>query len=85
MVGALLLVSLLSADVHGEYRSFEIYLGRGLTFLSIAIVQALIVSLGDIYLLKVKILNPALFVGLSVFTSAAFVSIVYSLVSFLEI
>ena len=80
-VGALLLVSLLSADVHGEYRSFEIYLGRGLTFLSIAIVQALIVSLGDIYLLKVKILNPALFVGLSVFTSAAFVSIVYSLVS----
>lgn len=80
-VGALLLVSLLSADVHGEYASFEIYLGRGLTFLSIAIVQALIVSLGDIYLLKVTVLNPALFVGLSVFTSAVFVSIVYSLVS----
>lgn len=82
-VGALLLVSLLSVDVHGEYSSLEIYIGRGLTFLSIAIIQSLIVSLGDIYLLKVKLLNPALFVGLSVFTSAVFVSIVYSLVSLL--
>lgn len=80
-VGALLLVSLLSVDVHGEYSPIEIYLGRGFTFLSIAIIQALIVSLGDIYLLKIKILNPALFVGLSIFTSAVFISIVYSLVS----
>ena len=80
-VGALLLVSLLSVDVHGEYSPIEIYLGRGLTFLSIAIIQALIVSLGDIYLLKIKVLNPALFVGLSIFTSTVFISIVYSLVS----
>lgn len=80
-VGALLLVSLLSVDVHGEYSHIEIYLGRGFTFLSIAIIQALIVSLGDIYLLKIKILNPALFVGLSIFTSTVFISIVYSLVS----
>ena len=80
-VGALLLVSLLSVDVHGEYSPIEIYLGRGFTFLSIAIIQALIVSLGDIYLLKIEVLNPALFVGLSIFTSAVFISIVYSLVS----
>lgn len=80
-VGALLLVSLLSVDVHGEYSPIEIYLGRGFTFLSIAIIQALIVSLGDIYLLKIKILNPALFVGLSIFTSTVFIFIVYSLVS----
>lgn len=82
-VGALLLVSLLSADVYGEYRHIEVYFGRGLTFLSIGIIQALIVSLGDIYILKVKILNPILFVSLSVFTSLVFVSIVYSLVSLL--
>lgn len=82
-VGVLLLVSLLSTEVHGEYNSLEVYFGRGLIFLSIAIIQALIVSLGDIYLLKVDIMNPALFVGLSVFTSVVFTGIVYSLVSLL--
>lgn len=82
-VGVLLLVSLLSTEVHDEYKSLEVYFGRGLTFLSIAIVQALVVSLGDIYLLKVDILNHGLFIALSVFTSIVFVGIVYSLVSLL--
>ena len=33
-VGVLLLMSLLSANVHGDYKPFEIYFGRGLTFLN---------------------------------------------------
>ena len=39
----LLLMSLLSANVHGDYKPFEIYFGRGLTFLTIAIIQALFI------------------------------------------
>lgn len=80
-VGILLLMSLLSTNVHGDYKPNEVYFGRGLTFLTITIVQALIVSLGDIYLLKVQVLNIPLFILISVFTSIVFTSIVYSLVS----
>lgn len=80
-VGVLLLMSLLSTEVHGDYKSYEIYLGRGLIFLTVSIVQALIVSLGDLYLLKVQATNPGLLVLLSVFTSIVFTCIVYSLVS----
>ena len=55
-VGILLLMSLLSTNVHGDYKPSEVYFGRGLTFLTLTIIQALIVSLGDIYLLKVQYL-----------------------------
>ncbi len=80
-VGILLLMSLLSTNVHGDYKSYEVYFGRGLTFLSLTIIQALIVSLGDIYLLKVQADNIPLFILISVFTSIVFTAIVYSLVS----
>ena len=80
-VGVLLLCSLLSTEVHGEYKPYEVYFGRGLTFLTIALIQALIVSLGDIFLLKVSMVNPLLFVLLSLFTALVFTFIVYSLVS----
>lgn len=80
-VGVLLLMSLLSTEAHGDYKSFEIYLGRGLTFLTLAIIQSIIVSAGDIFLLGVTVIDPVLFILLSVFTSIVFTCIVYSLVS----
>lgn len=80
-VGILLLVSIITTEVHGDYKPSEKYFGRSLTFMSITIVQALIVSLGDIYLLGIQVMNPGLFVGISVFTSIVFTFIVYSLVS----
>ncbi len=80
-VGILLLVSILTTEVHGEYKSFEKYFGRSLIFVSITIIQALIVSLGNIYLLKIQVINPVIFVAISVFTSIVFTYIVYSLVS----
>lgn len=80
-VGILLLVSILTTEVHGDYKPYEKYFGRALTFTSITILQALIVSLGDIYLLGTQVVNPGLFVGISVFTSIVFTFIVYSLVS----
>ena len=80
-VGILLLMSLLSTNVHGDYKSSEVYFGRGLTFLTLSIIQSIIVSLGDIYLLKVQVLNIPAFILISVFTSIVFTFIVYSLVS----
>ncbi|WP_419875777.1 YhgE/Pip domain-containing protein [Candidatus Pristimantibacillus sp. PTI5] len=83
-VGALLLVSLLTVDVHHAehaYRSYHIYLGRYLTFLTIAIVQSLLVTLGDIWLLKAYVADPLWFVLFGVILSAVFMLIVYTLVS----
>ncbi|MFB4322291.1 YhgE/Pip domain-containing protein [Priestia sp. BR_2] len=83
-VGALLLVSLLSVDVHDEQRSFrsiEVYFGRYLTFLTIALFQALFVTLGDIYLLGTYVVNPGWFILFALLISCVFMLIVYTLVS----
>jgi len=80
-VGVLLLCSLLSTDVHGDFKPYEVYFGRGFTFLLITLIQAIIVSSGDIFILKVSVDNPTLFIALSVFISLVFTFIVYSLVS----
>lgn len=80
-VGMTLLVSMFSAEAHGEYNHMEVYFGKLLLFLTIGMTQALIVALGDLYLLKIYCVNPALFVTGILFTSVVFVAIVYSLVS----
>lgn len=80
-VGLLLLTSLISTEVHGAYKAFEVYFGRGLTYTTIAIIQALIVSIGDIYILGVSAVDPTILILGSVFTSIVFTFIVYSLVS----
>ena len=80
-VGVLLLTSLLTTEVYGEYKPYQVYFGRGITFLTIALLQALIVSAGDIYFLGVTVTNPAVFISLSLLISLVFTFIVYSLVS----
>ena len=80
-VGMTLLVSMFSVEAHSEYNHMEVYFGKLLLFLTIGMTQALIVSLGDLYLLKIYCVNPALFVTGILFTSVVFVAIVYSLVS----
>ncbi|RDY24622.1 YhgE/Pip domain-containing protein [Romboutsia maritimum] len=82
-VGILLLMSLISTEVHGEFKPLEVYFGRGLTVLSLALLQALIASVGCIVLLGVSLKNPILFVLLSLFAGIVFTSIVYSAVSLL--
>ncbi|WP_208920533.1 YhgE/Pip domain-containing protein [Paenibacillus uliginis] len=83
-VGALLLVSLLSVEVHHEEAAFgstAVYFGRFLTFLSIAVCQALFVTLGDLFLLGTYVVNPTWFVLFAVVISSVFMLIVYTLVS----
>ncbi|EHU8433264.1 YhgE/Pip domain-containing protein, partial [Listeria monocytogenes] len=83
-VGALLLISLLRVDVEvpaGIFSHYHRYFGRLLTFLSIGLMQALIVTLGNIFLLGVSIAEPLLHVLFSMFISVVFMTIVYTLVS----
>lgn len=83
-VGALLLVSLLTVEVHGrdgEYKSWHIYFGRYLTFLTIALLQSLFVTLGDIFLLGTYVAEKLWFVLFGLLLSAVFMLIVYTLVS----
>lgn len=81
-VGCLLLISLLATDVNLEIISKrEMYYGRLLTFSAIGILQAIIVTVGDIVLLSVVIKNPYWFVLFGFLISFVFMSIVYTLVS----
>ncbi|WP_440604254.1 YhgE/Pip family protein [Bacillus sp. GB_SG_008] len=83
-VGALLMVSLLTVEVHeedAEYRSYHIYFGRFLTFLTVGLAQAFIVAMGDMFLLGTYVVDKFWFVLFSMLISGVFVCIVYSLVS----
>ena len=81
-VGCLLLISLLSTDVHGEeFTTRQVYFGRLLTFGLIGLLQMLIVVSGDLLILDVHIREPIWFVVFGVIISVVFMSIVYTLVS----
>ena len=82
-VGLTILVSIISVEASGSYKSHEIYFGKLLTYLSITILQGLVIGLGDLYLLGIYCINPLLFVIGIVFVAVTFTFIVYSLVSVL--
>lgn len=80
-VGMTLLISILSVHARGDYRPIEEYFGKFLLFATIALIQGLIIALGDLYLLNIYCVSPTLFILGLLFTSVTFTFIVYSLVS----
>lgn len=87
-VGGLLMVSLLSVDNKHEHlqpimTKRQVYLGKSGFFFLLGIIQALIVSIGDLVILKASIESPILFVSIAVFSSLVFNSIIYTSVSLL--
>ncbi|WP_155591587.1 YhgE/Pip domain-containing protein [Lysinibacillus cavernae] len=82
-VGCLLLISLLSVNLHGDtsYSIREIYFGRLLTFATFSFIQTLIITIGDIFLVDGSIQAPAFFILFGLFISIIFVTVVYTLVS----
>lgn len=84
-VGGLLLISLLSPNVPGqeELNPKVVYIGRLLTFLTIGIMQTLIVTLGDIFIIGVSVSHKFWFVVFGLLISVVFMSIVYTAVSIL--
>ncbi|MFD2630220.1 YhgE/Pip family protein [Oceanobacillus kapialis] len=82
-VGGLLLISLLSTDTPNleNYSSRQIYFGKLFTFITIGLLQASIVTSGDIFLLDVTMANPGWFVLFGLLISLVFMLITYTLVS----
>ncbi|PEL09382.1 YhgE/Pip domain-containing protein [Bacillus sp. AFS017336] len=82
-VGALLMVSLLTTEVHEEksYKSREIYFGRLLTFISIGIFQTLVVTTGNFLILGTYAASKGYFIFFGLLISIVFTLIVYTLVS----
>ncbi|MGL4451197.1 MAG: YhgE/Pip family protein [Sarcina sp.] len=85
-VGALLLTSLLKTNPP-QFEGIEKisirerYFGKLLTFLSICIIQAVVMSLGDKYILGVQTANLPLFILAAVITSIVFCVIIFTLVA----
>ena len=85
-VGGTLLISLLTTNTKPleegkEITAVEEYFGKGFTFITIAIIQGLVATVGDVVLLKVYAVHPVLFVLSGIFISIVFVTIIYTLVS----
>ncbi|WP_310832174.1 YhgE/Pip domain-containing protein [Paenibacillus pedocola] len=83
-VGGTLLISLLrtGVDTGGkEYRGYQLYFGRLLTFLTVGILQALVAVLGNIFILNCYVADKVWFVLFAVLISIVFVTIVFTLVS----
>lgn len=83
-VGVLILFSVLtpkSKNVDFKPTPLETYLGKYPLFAIMAVLQGLIVALGDLYLLKITAVEPGLFILLSMFLSLVFCTIIYTLVS----
>jgi YhgE/Pip-like protein len=88
-VGGLLGSALLSLEAPEfedgtKIRPYEMYLGKLLMFLSIGICQALIASMGAIFILKSNSVHPIMFIFYSIFVSIIFIIIIYTAASLLE-
>jgi len=84
-VGGLLLISLLSTQVPGQdsLNPKVVYSGRLLIFVTIGLLQTLIVTLGDIFIIGVSVSHKFWFVVFGLLISFVFMTIVYTAVSVL--
>lgn len=82
-VGGLILVSSLIVDVPNKhlYKSYEAYFGRFITFWLIGLMQALIVTTGNLYLLKTYVAHKLMYILFAFIISTTFVIIIYTFVS----
>ncbi|AET68213.1 YhgE/Pip-like protein [Desulfosporosinus orientis DSM 765] len=87
-VGGLLLSSLLSVEHtaledagNQKLTIMQAHYGKMLLFLAISIIQALIVTLGDKYILGVNPANMPLMMGFAILSAICFTTIIFTLVS----
>ena len=83
-VGGLILVSILKQEVDKDgkihrFTASQAYFGRWMLFMTVGLVQGLIVCLGDIVLLKVQCVHPVAFVCVGIFCSFIYVNLIYAL------
>lgn len=83
-VGAIVLVAIFKTDVKnkkelGGVRPYQEYFGRMLIFLLFALIQSLIICLGDLYFLRIQCYNPAKFIFAGCAAGLVFALFIYSL------
>ena len=85
-MGCTLLLALLKVDVKesegirlSRYRHYHLYLGRYLIFMLFSIIQAVIICLGDLYLLGIQCEAPGRFLLVGVLAAVTFSNIGYTL------
>ena len=83
-VGGIVLIAIFKMEVDKDekIKSFTVtqgYFGRWILYITTGLIQALIICLGDIYLLKIQCKNPAAFVVAGLFASFVYVNLIYAL------
>ena len=83
-VGGIVLIAIFKMEVDKDEKieSFTVtqgYFGRWILYITTGLIQALIICLGDIYLLKIQCKNPAAFIFAGLFASFVYVNLIYAL------
>ena len=84
-VGAVILIAIINTNVKHKkelgapVKPYQEYFGRGLLFIAFAIVQALIVCLGDLYFLGIQCYHPVKFLFAGCFAAIVYAMLIYSL------
>lgn len=83
-VGGIVLIAIFKMEVDKDekIKSFTVtqgYFGRWILYITTGLIQALIICLGDIYLLKIQCKNPAAFVFAGLVASLVYVNLIYAL------
>ncbi|MBS5081974.1 MAG: YhgE/Pip domain-containing protein [Clostridiales bacterium] len=90
-VGGIVLVAILKVRVDEDeklknLRPSHCYLGRYLLFMTLGLIQAFIICMGDLYFLEIQCKDPLLFVAAGLLSSFVYTNIIYTLtVSFGDI
>ena len=82
-VGGTILVAIVKVDVKKKKEFHNLkptheYFGRGLTFVLIAMIQGLIICLGDLFFLQIQCYHPIKFIFAGVLGSAVMTFLIYS-------
>lgn len=83
-VGALVNVAIIKTKVKDEEEfggltPMQAYFGRYMLFATVSIIQALVICLGDLYMLKIQCLNPGLFILMGIATAITYSLLMYTL------
>ena len=84
-VGSLLNISLFTTKIREKTfyhcKHYQKYLGKRLLFLSIALIQGIIIALGDMFLLNAYVANKGAFIGITLRAAMVFSMIIYTTVA----
>lgn len=81
-VGTLILMAMMKVKREGyTEKPAQMYLGQYLFFLTLVIIQAIVLATGDLYLLKVYHTNTLVYYLVCIYSGMVFMTIVYTLVT----